>query len=224
MKYGIAFLTISLTSVVLADYSDYDNILQNLEYQDQQPLYDDYQTYGGFEAGDQLEDPEDIFVPVPQLQSEYPRDGGPSPSFAFEKSSGPKLGLQSPPVQQQQEPNSPSAAQQQQPQQQPSPARPNGNSVLPAYCDPPNPCPIGYTSKDGCIEDFENTSEFSRNYQAHQSCLCDSEHMFNCPMEEQERNSGEPSFPPFPHMDASADNPFLVGEKLHLAAKKGIGY
>ena len=41
----------------------------------------------------------------------------------------------------------------------------NSGAVLPAYCDPPNPCPIGYTEKDGCIEDFENTSEFSRNYQ-----------------------------------------------------------
>jgi len=37
--------------------------------------------------------------------------------------------------------------------------------VLPAYCDPPNPCPLGYTKEDGCIEDFENTSDFSRNYQ-----------------------------------------------------------
>lgn len=55
--------------------------------------------------------------------------------------------------------------------------------VLPAYCDPPNPCPIGYTAKDGCIEDFENSSEFSRNYQARQNCLCDSEHMFNCPVD-----------------------------------------
>jgi hypothetical protein len=25
-------------------------------------------------------------------------------------------------------------------------------SMLPAYCDPPNPCPLGYTSHDGCIE------------------------------------------------------------------------
>ena len=24
--------------------------------------------------------------------------------------------------------------------------------VLPAYCDPPNPCPQGYTAEDGCIE------------------------------------------------------------------------
>lgn len=61
----------------------------------------------------------------------------------------------------------------------------NAGAVLPAYCDPPNPCPIGYDSKDGCVEDFENTSEFSRSYQAEQNCLCDSEHMFNCPMEEQ---------------------------------------
>ena len=40
----------------------------------------------------------------------------------------------------------------------------NSGAVLPAYCDPPNPCPIGYTAKDGCIslEEFENTSEFSR--------------------------------------------------------------
>ena len=38
-------------------------------------------------------------------------------------------------------------------------------SMLPAYCDPPNPCPIGYTEADGCIEDFENTSDFSRQYQ-----------------------------------------------------------
>merc|ERR1712228_1117512 len=26
------------------------------------------------------------------------------------------------------------------------------NAMLPAYCDPPNPCPIGYTEEDGCIE------------------------------------------------------------------------
>ena len=38
-------------------------------------------------------------------------------------------------------------------------------AMLPAYCDPPNPCPLGYTERDGCIEDFENSSEFSRIYQ-----------------------------------------------------------
>ena len=37
--------------------------------------------------------------------------------------------------------------------------------MLPAYCDPPNPCPIGYTAEDGCIEMFENKADFSRKYQ-----------------------------------------------------------
>merc|ERR1712172_423190 len=27
------------------------------------------------------------------------------------------------------------------------------SSMLPAYCDPPNPCPLGYTAQDGRIED-----------------------------------------------------------------------
>merc|ERR1712037_943437 len=43
------------------------------------------------------------------------------------------------------------------------------SSMLPAYCDPPNPCPLGYTAQDGCIEDFENNSEFSQKYQASHS-------------------------------------------------------
>ena len=54
-------------------------------------------------------------------------------------------------------------------------------AMLPAYCDPPNPCPPGYSTSDGCIEEFENSSEFSRNYQSTQNCICDTEHMFNCP-------------------------------------------
>lgn len=55
------------------------------------------------------------------------------------------------------------------------------DSVLPAYCNPPNPCPPGYTEEDGCIEDFTNTATFSRDYQAQQQCICDTEHMFDCP-------------------------------------------
>ncbi|CAJ0937010.1 unnamed protein product, partial [Mesorhabditis belari] len=54
------------------------------------------------------------------------------------------------------------------------------DNVLPAYCEPPNPCPVGFTSSDGCLEEFENSAEFSREYQAQQQCLCDQEHMFNC--------------------------------------------
>ncbi|XP_022659365.1 uncharacterized protein LOC111259724 [Varroa jacobsoni] len=55
------------------------------------------------------------------------------------------------------------------------------DAVLPAYCNPPNPCPVGYTDDDGCLEQFENTAAFSRSYQAQQECMCDSEHMFDCP-------------------------------------------
>ena len=45
--------------------------------------------------------------------------------------------------------------------------------VLPAYCDPPNPCPKGYTAEDGCIEveEFENRAEFSRKYQVRRESI-----------------------------------------------------
>ena len=55
------------------------------------------------------------------------------------------------------------------------------DAILPAYCNPPNPCPPGYTAADDCLEDFENTAAFSRDFQAKQQCMCDQEHMFDCP-------------------------------------------
>jgi len=55
------------------------------------------------------------------------------------------------------------------------------DAVLPAYCDPPNPCPPGFAGDDGCLEEFDNTAEFSREFQARQNCLCDEDHMFSCP-------------------------------------------
>jgi len=102
------------------------------------------------------------------------------------------------------------------------------SSMLPAYCDPPNPCPLGYTAQDGCIEDFENNSEFSQKYQASQNCMCDTEHMFSCPeqmMKQQENDfsflglASEPAGLP-----AELENPFLTGSKLPIAAKKGFGF
>ncbi len=60
------------------------------------------------------------------------------------------------------------------------------DAVLPAYCNPPNPCPVGFTAEDGCIETFENTAAFSRAYQASQDCMCDTEHMFDCAVPEPE--------------------------------------
>ena len=63
--------------------------------------------------------------------------------------------------------------------------------LITAYCDPPNPCPIGYTTADGCIEDFENSSEFSRGFQSRQKCICDTEHMFDCPEENAHRGADD---------------------------------
>lgn len=64
------------------------------------------------------------------------------------------------------------------------------DAVLPAYCNPPNPCPKGYTAADSCLEDFTNTAAFSRDYQVAQECMCDSEHMFDCPAESGSKDEG----------------------------------
>jgi len=99
------------------------------------------------------------------------------------------------------------------------------NTMLPAYCDPPNPCPIGYTTADGCIEDFENSSEFSRGYQSNQKCICDTEHMFDCPDENAHRGADDIAavniLADVPGLMADDNNPYLGGQKLPVAAKKG---
>jgi len=107
-------------------------------------------------------------------------------------------------------------------------------AMLPAYCDPPNPCPPGYSSADGCIEDFENSSDFSRNFQSQQKCICDTEHMFNCPAGQ----GAQPSQPPKNHKTTDTsflsempgltadgrENPYFGGQKLPIAAKKGMDF
>jgi len=105
----------------------------------------------------------------------------------------------------------------------------SSSSMLPAYCDPPNPCPLGYTAADGCIEDFENTSEFSRRYQSHQKCICDTEHMFDCPEENTHRGEDDIAavniLAGIPGIDVSTGgdgNPYMEGQKLPVAAKKGM--
>jgi len=48
---------------------------------------------------------------------------------------------------------------------------------LPAYCDPPNPCPVGYPGEDCDMRPYEEyTAEFSKNYQEQQNCMCDDDH------------------------------------------------
>lgn len=120
------------------------------------------------------------------------------------------------------------------------------DASLPAYCNPPNPCPHGYTEENGCISDFENTAAFSREYQTAQECMCDCEHMFDCPSEdtsEEQRPMASNlktllarQFHPSEHKnlvskkfqpqsgnnnDDNYFNPYLQGEKLPVAAKKG---
>ncbi|CAG9119615.1 unnamed protein product [Plutella xylostella] len=98
------------------------------------------------------------------------------------------------------------------------------DAVLPAYCNPPNPCPVGYTEDQGCLEEFENTAAFSRDYQQAQRCMCDGEHMFSCPPD----GDLDLRFPEH-HKSLVAkkfgrdvENPFLAGERLPIAAKKGF--
>lgn len=48
---------------------------------------------------------------------------------------------------------------------------------LPAYCDPPNPCPVGYNGEDCDPRPFsEYTAEYSKFYQEQQNCMCDDDH------------------------------------------------
>lgn len=127
---------------------------------------------------------------------------------------------------------------------------------LPAYCDPPNPCPVGYTADEECLEDFENSAAFSREYQAAQECMCDVEHMFEChhgehvdsetnensdleSFLEEQYNAGTGEAPASASVPSTSNNkqnliskkamlssydsnPYLQGEKLPIAAKKGL--
>lgn len=100
-------------------------------------------------------------------------------------------------------------------------------NALPAYCTPPNPCPVGYTNENNCITDFENTAAFSRDYQNAQDCMCDKEHMLDC-SESTNRNSlpsmhiPNSNFNQIVDQFQANDNPFFQGEKLPIAAKKGL--
>ncbi|XP_023294881.2 uncharacterized protein LOC111677904 [Lucilia cuprina] len=120
------------------------------------------------------------------------------------------------------------------------------DASLPAYCNPPNPCPFGYEEDEGCISKFENTALFSREYQAAQDCTCDSEHMFDCAGQDTSSGNSEMAstmekflmhqFQNDNGIDSSnapvkklyglsaapaAVNPYLEGDKLPIAAKKG---
>lgn len=86
--------------------------------------------------------------------------------------------------------------------------------TLPAYCNPPNPCPVGYTEDQECQTDFENTATFSREYQAAQECMCDNEHMFDCPAKEAGDDSLEPN------LTAMLAREFQINKYKSFMAKK----
>ncbi|XP_005009832.3 neuroendocrine protein 7B2 isoform X3 [Anas platyrhynchos] len=89
------------------------------------------------------------------------------------------------------------------------------------YPDPPNPCPIGKTVNDGCLENTPDTAEFSREYQLHQH-LFDPEHDYpnvgkwskNLLFEKM--NGG-------PKRRKRSVNPYLQGQRLdNVVAKKSV--
>lgn len=48
---------------------------------------------------------------------------------------------------------------------------------LPAYCDPPNPCPLNYIGEDCDSRPYKYfTADFSKKYQEQQNCMCDEDH------------------------------------------------
>ncbi|XP_055651700.1 neuroendocrine protein 7B2 isoform X1 [Falco peregrinus] len=89
------------------------------------------------------------------------------------------------------------------------------------YPDPPNPCPIGKTVDDGCLENTPDTAEFSREYQLHQH-LFDPEHDYP--------NTGKWSknllFEKInggPKRRKRSVNPYLQGQRLdNVVAKKSV--
>lgn len=48
-----------------------------------------------------------------------------------------------------------------------------------------------FPAEEGCLEEFENSAGFSREYQARQDCMCDSEHMFDCSDNRNNNNDDE---------------------------------
>ncbi|CAL8392345.1 unnamed protein product [Gadus morhua 'NCC'] len=87
------------------------------------------------------------------------------------------------------------------------------------YPDPPNPCPIGKTASDGCLEKALDTAEFSREFQKHQH-LFDPEHDYpalakwNKELLYQKLKGG-------PKKRKRSVNPYWMGQRLtNVVAKK----
>ncbi|KYO28303.1 rho GTPase-activating protein 11A isoform A [Alligator mississippiensis] len=88
------------------------------------------------------------------------------------------------------------------------------------YPDPPNPCPIGKTVDDGCLENTPDTAEFSREYQLHQH-LFDPEHDY--PSMGKWNNLFFEKMKSGPKRRKRSVNPYLQGQRLdNVVAKKSV--
>ncbi|XP_030905001.1 rho GTPase-activating protein 11A isoform X4 [Melopsittacus undulatus] len=89
------------------------------------------------------------------------------------------------------------------------------------YPDPPNPCPIGKTVDDGCLENTPDTAEFSREYQLHQH-LFDPEHDYPN-MGKWSKNLLFEKINGGPKRRKRSVNPYLQGQRLdNVVAKKSV--
>jgi hypothetical protein len=109
---------------------------------------------------------------------------------------------------------------------------------LPFYCHPPNPCPKGFTSNDGCQESIEDTAEVQKAWIEKMMqkglCNCDEEHMFDCPTGSQSDNDDDDRQTSIRNnalddvlnrilgdKQDNVDNPYVGGQKRQtLVAKK----
>ncbi|XP_040416399.1 rho GTPase-activating protein 11A isoform X6 [Cygnus olor] len=89
------------------------------------------------------------------------------------------------------------------------------------YPDPPNPCPIGKTVDDGCLENTPDTAEFSREYQLHQH-LFDPEHDYPN-VGKWSKNLLFEKINGGPKRRKRSVNPYLQGQRLdNVVAKKSV--
>ncbi|OPJ83104.1 rho GTPase-activating protein 11A isoform A [Patagioenas fasciata monilis] len=89
------------------------------------------------------------------------------------------------------------------------------------YPDPPNPCPIGKTVDDGCLENTPDTAEFSKEYQLHQH-LFDPEHDYPN-MGKWSKNLLFEKINGGPKRRKRSVNPYLQGQRLdNVVAKKSV--
>ncbi|XP_036040078.1 neuroendocrine protein 7B2 isoform X1 [Onychomys torridus] len=89
------------------------------------------------------------------------------------------------------------------------------------YPDPPNPCPLGKTADDGCLENAPDTAEFSREFQLNQH-LFDPEHDYpglgkwNKKLLYEKMQGGQ-------RRKRRSVNPYLQGKRLdNVVAKKSV--